>query len=701
MGLGTKALPAVGMLVRALDLTELDLSVNAFNGVDEWGEPRSNVADEEEAEEAGLAAAAAAVADPASTATAGKRAGGAATGTVADATGGIATPGTVPQSGTRNRSRLGRTRGAARVRRNRFGRPLAEGGEEEDEEAAAAVAAAAEAPTGEGGGDVGADDVDAPSAAALAAAVATDAVPRGGGAAAASAARRAAGKWSEGGALLSLAAAATGTSAADWQWDRGGAMRTFGRVLASCSSLRTLAIQHTAARARCGVCVASALMPGTAPTHGLSADAPGRPLGLAALQTLNLQGTAISETALQELTTALGQPGRSGPVSLNLEGSLRRAHAALPALWAWLREGPSPVRQLNLGFNALPSGGELGAALAANRTLAELDLGANGELGAIARPEDDEDEGGQPAAAGGRTPGGARDGRGGRSVGSDAEEEAPKVTAAMLARLEAGVGALCAGLQQRCSLRSLDLSYIPLGEPGAQRLAAVLITRQCALTALRLDGCDLGPKGAAALAASLADLTQCAPLRTLRLEYNGIGPEGTKRLAAAIPQRASLQALFLGCNAIREEGARALGGALGTSASLRTLDVGDNALDVTGLRLLLEGVRAQNALTAFDLSNNVLGDVGAETLASELRANPALQFVRVNGNRVGEVGGASLAAAVDESANEALLLDARHNYSIAYRDSLKIRMSNLRRRHSAGASPLDGMGAKDAMVADE
>ena len=521
------------------------------------------------------------------------------------------------------------------------------------------------------------------------------------------------------GGLLTLAAELTGTVAAEWHWDKGGAMRTLGRVLSRRASLRTLAVQHTDQKARCGLFVAAALVarervdtPGFVPGTDLAT----KPIyvnraGLPALQVLNLQGTSISEGALKELVTALGMPGRSGPISINLEGALRRAHAALPALWGWLREGPAPVKQLNLGFNEIASGAELGAALGANHTLTELDLGTNPELGVPS------EEGGDDGSKEGVSTPRARTPRGrseeapegapnhSRSLSTNLEG-APKLTPAALARLEEGVGALCAGLQQRCSLASLDLSYVPLGEHGALRLAAVLLARQCALTSLCLDGCALGSAGVGALATALADLTHGARhgacgLQTLRLEYNRMGPEGTARLAAALPHCPSLQALYLQCNGIGSEGARALGTALGTSQSLKTLDVGDNEMDLAKLRLLLEGVRAQYALTALDLSNNNLGDEGAEALAAELRANPALRFVKVSGNGVGEMGGASLAAAVGESANDSLLLDVQHNYAIAYRDVLKIRMSNLRRRWSAGVSPLDGFGPKEARGEDE
>ena len=59
--------------------------------------------------------------------------------------------------------------------------------------------------------------------------------------------------------------------------------------------------------------------------------------------------------------------------------------------------------------------------------------------------------------------------------------------------------------------------------------------------------------------------------------------------------------------------------------------------------------------------------------------------------------GFGLAAALGDTANPSLMLDVRHNYSMLYRDQMKARLSNNRRRAAAGASPLDGMSAKDAM----
>ena len=453
-------------------------------------------------------------------------------------------------------------------------------------------------------------------------------------------------------------------------------MRALGRLLGGRQSLTKLAIQHTAARARVGYCVASASHPTAS---------------VAKLEEINLQGTALSEPALIELCRALMQRGASGPVDLNLEGCIRRSAGALPALWKLISDPNCALTALNLGYNALRNGAEIGLALVANSEnggkLIELDIGSN-ELGAefvdggicaLCAPLS------APApAASAAAPATA-------SAPATATPAAPEPTPTTATSttptppppLTKAIG---------CRVQTLDLSYTPLGLKGGQSLANMLLTKGCNVTSLRLDGCGLGADGVAALSTALANVARCAPLQSLRLEYNSLGPEGMKSLAAALPFRLSLNALFIGCNGLGEEGARHLAGAASTCANLKTLDVGDNDLSESALRMLLEGVRSQYALTALDVSNNRLGDGGAEALAQEVRTNPSLLFVRAAGNGIGRVGGAALAAAVSASS---VMLDLQHNYSVEYDDQMAIKLSNNRRMRTAPPSPLDGWGKRE------
>ena len=542
VGLGVRALPSLGVLVASLDeLEELDVSVNAFTGIDDYGIPPAFVEG-------------------------------------ADAEAEAATSEESPSS--RPEPSLGR--------KKRVGGPL-----------------------------------EAPSPAQLAErrARALEAMAHE--------------------VLISLG----GGERSEWEWP--AAMRALGRLCGSRRQLTKLAVQHTASRARVGYCVAMA-------AHPTAAVAP--------LQLINLQGTTLSEPALTELCHALRERGAAGPTEVNLEGCVRqRAAGALPALWQYLSAPTCVLATLNLGYNALTSGIELGRALAANAAngglLIELDIGSN-ELGGDAA------EGGLCALC--------------KPLSPPTPQGGAPLAAAALAPSQQALG---------CRVRTLDLSYMPIGIKGAAALAAMLLGHQCALTALRLDGCELGADGIAALAVAIGDGARCAPLKSLRIEYNSLGALGMRALAAALPQRPTLRALFAGCNALGEAGVRSLASAVSVCAHIDTLDVGDNDLNERAVRALLEGVRSQYGLTALDLSNNRFGDAGAEALAAEIRTNPSLLFVRAAGNSIGQDGGAALAGACAESA---VLLDITRNPAVVYADLTAVRLSNNRRTPGAPASPLDG-----------
>ena len=533
VGLGAKALPAIGALVASLgELVELDLSVNAFNGVDEYGLPAPVP---EGDQPAGINAAMLAATDESM------------------------------DGGGRSPNKSGRASPTRPARGSTPTEPVLS--------AEATLAATAKA--------LREDSIEAVS-------------QLGGG------------------------------GNAEWEWPN--AMRSLGRLLGTRTNLRKLAIQHTAARARVGYCVAMACHP---------------TVSVARLSHINLQGTSLSEPALTELCKALTQRGPLGPTELNLEGCIRRSPGALPALWQLVSAAACSLTSLNIGYNALQSGAELGAALAANARnggrLIELDIGSN-ELG-------------------------------GEFV-------------------DGGICAMCAPLLAvGLGVNSIDLSYTHLGLKGAQALAAMLLVNNCALTSLRLDGCGLGSDGVAALAAAVGDTARCAPLKDIRMEYNSMGPAGMKALAAALPAKQTLGSLYIGCNGLGEEGMRYLADAITVCAHLVTIDVGDNDLDEACLRTLLEGVRSQYALTALDVSNNRFGDGGAEALASELRSNPSLLFIRAAGNEIGPTGGAALASALAESI---AMLDMTHNNAVGYADLMAVRLSNNRRAPGAPPSPLDG-----------
>jgi Ran GTPase-activating protein (RanGAP) involved in mRNA processing and transport len=524
--------------------------------------------------------------------------------------------------------------------------------------------------------------------------------------------------------------AASGEEPARWAFPQG--MLAFGASLGQLSSLRCLRLQYMRAGANLGACVGRTLGDATSALRELNLQ--GSPLSAAGLRAL-VQSLSAATGVHPELPTSRPQPHITGtrgapppPAAaaglgsqppgvelLNLEGCLREAGAALPALWTWLSRPGGALRRLNLAYNLFGphEALELGEAIALNTTLHELDAGAN------------------PT-----TP--------------------------------AGSAALCRALKPNGTLRSLGLSYAPVGAEGAAALGELLSSSACALTALNMDGCGLTTAGVCAIVAALAGETEGGRragrrgtrLVSLRLEDNGIGGGGGSsgkgeggggssggggsgssaggggsgcgrggasstggrdpitfgtggggddgddaRVACAALGRAlvacsSLSSLFLGNNRIghseTDDAIRALSAGIAMSTGLSVLDLGGNQLRPHGLRALLTGMRAQQNITALDVSRCALRDPGAEALAVELLASATLLFVSAADNEIGPPGGRALADALDS--NPGLVeLNLSFNPAVAYTDLTRVRLTNVTRGGVALVNPLDGLSKAEAM----
>mmetsp|Transcript_27082 Transcript_27082/g.76128 ORF Transcript_27082/g.76128 Transcript_27082/m.76128 type:complete len:381 (-) Transcript_27082:112-1254(-) len=355
--------------------------------------------------------------------------------------------------------------------------------------------------------------------------------------------------------------------------------------------------------------------------------------------------------------------GPTGVELLNLEGCLRGAKGATGALWAWLSKAGGALRRLNVAYNdlGLDDARALGEALATNTALRELDVGSN-----PLTPE--------------------------------------------------GISHLCYGLHTNCTLQSLGLSYVLVGEPGARAIGELLSLQACALTAIHLDGCRISNEGLAAITAALAGESEPgvrggrrgAKLSLLRLEDNGLGFDGTGPQACAALSNAlvacgTLESLFLGNNrlgdGITDEGMRVLSAGIAMSSGLNPLDLGGNQLGPQGLRSLLTGLRAQQGITALEVSRCDLGDVGAEALALELQASATLRFVSAADNNICLAGGRALADAFD--ANPIVLqLNLSFNPAIAYKDLTRVRLTNALRGGVNLVNPLDGLSKVEAGAAN-
>eukprot|EP00931_Biecheleriopsis_adriatica_P110745 TRINITY_DN8503_c0_g1_i2.p1 TRINITY_DN8503_c0_g1~~TRINITY_DN8503_c0_g1_i2.p1 ORF type:complete len:832 (-),score=192.70 TRINITY_DN8503_c0_g1_i2:98-2548(-) len=188
-------------------------------------------------------------------------------------------------------------------------------------------------------------------------------------------------------------------------------------------------------------------------------------------------------------------------------------------------------------------------------------------------------------------------------------------------------------------LQRLDLCHNRIGDPGAAKLAGVLL--QCprllqSLLLLDLSKNEIGDMGASSLAETLPSLRH---IQSLGLDSNFIGDEGACRLAGALPCCTGLQQLILGRNEIGDPGAGELALAMPHCTSLQLVDLSENEVSDIGAERLAAVLPQCGTLQRFDLARNFVGDRGALRLAATLPNCPQLQDFGLGGGEVGEILG--------------------------------------------------------------
>jgi hypothetical protein len=157
------------------------------------------------------------------------------------------------------------------------------------------------------------------------------------------------------------------------------------------------------------------------------------------------------------------------------------------------------------------------------------------------------------------------------------------------------------------SLRSLDVHFNHLGDRGLEALVAAPWLE--GLERLSLRNNSVGPAGSLALAA-----TPMGRLRSLDLSFNPIGGSGLAGLASW-GALSTVETLDLwGCG-VDPEGVAALASSRSVG-ELRRLDLGSNGLGPAGVRALIAADPAAWRVSSLQLALNGIGDEGAELLAS-------------------------------------------------------------------------------------
>jgi hypothetical protein len=164
----------------------------------------------------------------------------------------------------------------------------------------------------------------------------------------------------------------------------------------------------------------------------------------------------------------------------------------------------------------------------------------------------------------------------------------------------------------------------------------------------RPDFETIGDAGVAKLAAVLP---QCASLEGLWMRYIQMGDAGARALAAALPMCASLDELVLSCNQIGDVGAQALAAALPQCASLQELDLSGNQIGEASTRALAAALPQCASLQKLNLSGNHIGEAGARALAAALPQCASLQELKLSSNQIEDAGAQAVAAVLPQCAS--------------------------------------------------
>jgi Ran GTPase-activating protein (RanGAP) involved in mRNA processing and transport len=204
-----------------------------------------------------------------------------------------------------------------------------------------------------------------------------------------------------------------------------------------------------------------------------------------------------------------------------------------------------------------------------------------------------------------------------------------------------GVGAVAiASALPNSRLRQLDLSASSLGDAEATALGNAL--RHSRLEVLDLSGNEISALGVEALCAPGA-----APLRTLRLACNYLGPEAGESLAAAV---CSLRVLDVEDTGLGPEGIRALSRGIRRSSTIEVLDLTAAGAEPYGATELACALEANKSLTALRMAMNQVEDSGAIAIASALRKNSVMRKLDLESNLLTAEGALALADALPHSA---------------------------------------------------
>jgi len=137
----------------------------------------------------------------------------------------------------------------------------------------------------------------------------------------------------------------------------------------------------------------------------------------------------------------------------------------------------------------------------------------------------------------------------------------------------------------------------------------------------------------------------------LRLNNNGLGPEGGAIIAKALYESAqlskkegkpsNLRTVICGRNRLEDGSATAWSEAFAAHAGLVEIKMPQNGIRPDGIASLVRGIAACKNLQHLDLQDNTFGETGSDALSQELRSWPELVTLNLSDCHLVDEGNAS------------------------------------------------------------
>lgn len=176
----------------------------------------------------------------------------------------------------------------------------------------------------------------------------------------------------------------------------------------------------------------------------------------------------------------------------------------------------------------------------------------------------------------------------------------------------------------------------------------------------RLDLCkqSIGPNGARRVTAALSGHDG---IQHILLGTGGIGDEGAQEVANLISVNDRIETVYLGCNLITQEGTKYLADALQGNQSVKALWLKRNPVGEEGAGHLSQMLKHNTVLRTLDLVNCAINEEALITLGKAIAEyNTALEALYLGGNGVSARSVSALCEMVNQSRLKALFLNVNH-----------------------------------------